>query len=634
MEIRQYLAVIKRWFWLLILGTVIGGIAAYTLSIRQEKMYQSSTRVQVMSAPQSSNNPYSYYNDQQLAKTYVQTLKTRPILDAVEEKIGRRVSAGQITTRTITETQLIDISVEYSDPYLAADIANTLVKVFTEKNTEMQAGRFLESEQSLQSQLAQVDAQIQALQTQSQEVSSAATEATLNKAKSEITRLEGEILTLQAEIDALNSRPVVGPGTPTPTISPVDKQKVNEREMRLKLLQNTYNLYQQIYINLIVVGNSSSTGSAAVGSDKLQSTMALYEQIRASLLSSYEEVRLARLNSTSNIVQIEPAKPQNSPIRPQTTRDATLGCAVGLLLAGLVIFLIEYLDDTLKTAEQISRVMGLPVIGYIADMNHKKDTPYVLENPRSPVSESFRTLRTNLEFAGVDKPLHTLLVVSANPSEGKTTVAANLAISFTQGGKYVLLIDADLRRPRIHKFFDLPNRIGLSDIFRESIPLSFIVNKWKDTKLSIITSGGIPPNPADLISSKKMESVLEAGKNAADIVIVDAPPFLVADASILASYMDGVLLVIRPGKTPVDAAMTTLEQMNRAGANIVGVVMNRIPRNRSYYYGGYRYYSPYYQSQYHDDMDEEGDKGGKTRTRSWLGRIFGPKKPASDEDEA
>lgn len=631
MEIRQFLLVIKHWFWLLVLGVVIGACTSYFFSFRQERAFQSSTRVQVMSAPQSADS-YSFYTDQMLAKTYAQTLKTRPILDAVEQELGLTVSGGQITTRAMSDTQLIDITVTYNHPQQAADIANSLVKVFAAKNSEMQASRFLESEESLQSQLAQVDAQIQALQTQSQEVSSAATEATINKARSEISRLEGEILALQSEIDALNARPGVGLGTPTPTIPPADKVKLNEKQMRLQLLQNTYNLYQQIYINLVVMGGSAGSTGGEVVDDKLQSTMALYEQIRASLLASYEQVRLARLNSTSNIVQIEPALPNFNPIRPQVTRDTALGTAVGFLIAALIIFLVEFLDDTLKTADQVTRVLNLPVIGYIAEMG-RSSKPYVLENPRSPVSESFRTLRTNIEFASVDKPLETLLVVSANPSEGKSTVAANLAVSFTQGGKYVLLIDADMRRPRIHKFFDLPNRAGLSDLFREAIPLSFIINKWKDTKLSIITSGGIPPNPADLISSKKMESVLEAGKNTVDLVIVDAPPFLVADASLLASRMDGVLLVIRPGKTPVDTARTTLEQMNRAGARILGVVMNRIPRNRAYYYGGYRYYSPYYQSQYHDDEDTQPEKSKKQVVGSFLGRIFKKSKPAEEESK-
>jgi polysaccharide biosynthesis transport protein len=621
MEIRQYLAIIQRWLWLLIVGTVIGAGLAYLISFQQEKTYQASTRVQVMSAPLSTNNPYAYFNDQQLAKTYVQTLKTRPILDAVEKELGIKISTGQITTRTYTETQLIGISVEYPDPQLAADIANTLVNVFSEKNNELQAGRFLESEQSLNNQLAQVDAQIQNFQSQFNEMSSAEVEKAIQKANSEISRLESDILSLQSEVYSINNRPL-GIGWVTPTVTPKENARLNEKEMQLKLLQNTYNLYQQVYINLVVMGNSSSSGSSTTPNDKLQSTLALYQQIRASLLGSYEEVRLARLNSTSNIVSIEPAIANNTPIRPQTARDVGLGGAIGMLVAGMIVFLINYLDNTLKTAEQITNVLGLPVIGYIANIEHDKDEPFVAQNPRSPISESFRSLRTNLEFASVDRSIKTMLVVSAHPAEGKSTIASNLAVIYAQGGNKVMLIDADLRKPSIHRYFGLSNRVGLSDVFRNSVSLEDVAVKWKDLDLQIVTSGGLPPNPADLLSSRKMASTLQAARQAVDIVIVDSPPFLVADASILAANLDGVLLVVSPGKTPIDAAITTLEQMKRAGAQTLGVVMNRIPRNRSYYYGGYRYYSHYYQ-----DRNSYGYYGGRPKGKrstlvSRLGRLF------------
>jgi capsular exopolysaccharide synthesis family protein len=256
------------------------------------------------------------------------------------------------------------------------------------------------------------------------------------------------------------------------------------------------------------------------------------------------------------------------------------------------------LDDSVKTAEQVTQTLGLPVIGYIAEIEHGVDKVYVSDNPRSPVAEAFRTLRTNLEFAGVDQPLKTLLVVSVHPGEGKSTVASNLAITLAQGGKRILLMDADLRRPQIHHVFDLTNRTGLSDLFRDSTSLADVTRIWKDSILGIVTSGSIPPNPADLLASKKMETILSAAQQTADLVIVDAPPFLVADASILASRVDGILLVIRPGKTPMDTALSTLEQIKRSGGRIVGVVMNRIPRNRPYYYGGYRHYSTYYKGGY------------------------------------
>jgi len=601
MEIKYYLVLIQRWIWLLILGFVLGGLIGFGYSSAQEPVYQASTRVQVMSAPRTGGNDYAYWTEQQLAQTYSQTIKTRPMLNAVAEKIGGTISAGQLRTQTVANTQLIDIFVEDADPQRAALIANTLVDVFIERNYQIQSERFADSEKSLEAQIEQVDAQIDALQSRSVAASNAETQQTIEKTKLEIERLQVELLALQNEIDVLKF-PTRLPGTNlTPTPSAESRLQLNERELQLKQLQSTYDLYQQIYTNLIVMGQSSDLNTTAE-QDQMLSTLALYRQIRANLLSSYEGIRLARLNSTSNIVSIEPAVIPGGPVRPQPIRNMALGMVIGLLLAGGVVLLMEYLDDTVKTVEQVTEIFGLPVLGYIAELEHNHDKAYVAENPRSPVSEAFRTLRTNLGFASVDKPIKSLLVVSVHPSDGKTTIATNLAITLSQGGKKVLLIDADLRRPRVHHHLDLSNRTGLSNLFHEQLAIQDVTHVWKDRKLGVITSGSIPPNPADLLASERMASILMSAGNFSDIVVVDAPPFLVADASILSARVDGVLLVIRPGHTQLDAALSSIEQMKRAGANVLGVVFNRIPRSQPYYYGGYRYYSGYYQ-------DEDGYYG-------------------------
>ncbi len=599
MEFKRIIEIIQHWLWLIILGTLIGAFAGLAISSRQTKAYQSFTRVQVMSAPLANNSVNAYFNDQELATTYAQTLVTRPILNLVETRLGIPVSVEQIRIKTVAATQLIDITVEYSDPQKAADIANTLVSVFAEKNNELQASRFLESEQSLQGQIDQVDAQIKALQSQSLAMTSAEKEQNLTKAKTEMAQLEKEILSLQEEIYTI-SNPPRGNSWMTPTITPDNKSILNEKQLRLDQLRNIYNLYQETYSNLVVLGSASTvSGNANSSNTNLQSTLALYEQIRSSLLSSYEDVRLARLNSTSNIVQIEPAIANNSPIRPLTPRNVGLGAVVGLLIVAMLIFLVEYLDDTIKTADQITEQLNLPVIGYISKLEHKKNAPFVSENPRSPIAEAFRTLRTNIEFSGVEKPIRSLLVVSANPGEGKSTVAANLAVTTAQGGKHVMLIDADLRRPRIHSIFGLANRIGLSDFIKTPMPLADIIQIWKDSNLAIIPSGTIPPNPADLLGSSKMAEVIKICHGNADITIVDAPPFLVADASILASHIDAILLVIHSGKSSMNSVVTTVEQMKRTGVRIIGVVMNQIPLNHSYYYGGYQFYSSKYQGKYY-----------------------------------
>jgi non-specific protein-tyrosine kinase len=243
------------------------------------------------------------------------------------------------------------------------------------------------------------------------------------------------------------------------------------------------------------------------------------------------------------------------------------------------------------------------VLGFVAEMQYKKKSAeevYVSRQPRSPVSEAFRSLRTNLEFASVQKPIHTILVTSPGPAEGKTTVAVNLAAIIALSGKRVALLDADLRRPSVHRLLGMPNRDGLSDLFRnQSAAHSVSRGKLELPHLMVITSGSLPPNPAELLGSDRMSHILDELRKLVDVIVIDTPPSLVADAQILSGKVDAVLMVIQPGHTHSEAARAVLELFKRAGARVIGTVLNRIPRNRAYYYGGYGYYSPYSRNGYY-----------------------------------
>ncbi len=303
------------------------------------------------------------------------------------------------------------------------------------------------------------------------------------------------------------------------------------------------------------------------------------------------------------------------PIQPQPARSTFLGVISGIFLAGAVVFMIEYLDDTLKTPEDITDRLGIPVIGLIGDMDqikskgNAKTGVYVIDNPLSPITEAFRSLRTNLNFYSVDHPLKSLVVTSANPEEGKTTVAVNLAAILAQSEQKVYLVDADLRRPSMHRLFDLPNRVGLSDVFKSDSPISEISSDWKKLKLRIITSGALPPNPTELLGSKRMKSFLADISSISDIVIIDTPPAVVTDPVALGAQVDGVIIVVEPGKTRTGQVQVLLEQLHQGNANILGVVLNPIPRQFSSYYGGYRYYSRYYSKEFGDYFGGiEGDE--------------------------
>jgi capsular exopolysaccharide synthesis family protein len=211
------------------------------------------------------------------------------------------------------------------------------------------------------------------------------------------------------------------------------------------------------------------------------------------------------------------------------------------------------------------------------------------KNPKSPVSEAFRTVRTNIEFSDIDKNVKTILITSAAPNEGKSTVTANLAVSMALSGKRILIIDADLRNPTLHKFYDVSNNIGLTNLLVDETiePEDVLLTPHKD--LYFLPSGPLPPNPAELLGSHKMQDLYNTLTQAFDIILVDAPPVLaVADASILASYLDGVILVASAGEVSKDQINSAKEQLQKVKANILGVVLNKVPvGNGSYYYQYY-----------------------------------------------
>lgn len=201
-----------------------------------------------------------------------------------------------------------------------------------------------------------------------------------------------------------------------------------------------------------------------------------------------------------------------------------------------------------------------------------------LTDPRSPISEAYRSLRTNLSFYSVDKPIRTLVVTSPAAGAGKSTTVANLAVTMAQSGRRTILVDCDLRRPQLHEFFDLPNEQGLTDaILDESAPLALQATLVENLRL--LTSGPKPPNPADLLGSRQTDRVINALREQADIVLFDAPPVLgLTDAVVLGGKVDGVLLVVRAGKTRREHAEQAKELLEKAKANIVGATLTNAPR--------------------------------------------------------
>lgn len=216
-------------------------------------------------------------------------------------------------------------------------------------------------------------------------------------------------------------------------------------------------------------------------------------------------------------------------------------------------------------------------------------TLITISNPRSPISEAFRTLRTNLEFSSLDKPLRSMVVTSAAPEEGKSTTLANLAVAIAQAGKRVILVDCDLRRPSLHQLFNARATPGFTDMMRDDALMSkpplqdtAVQNLW------LLTSGTIPPNPAELVASRRMGEVIAALQKQADMVLFDAPPVVaVTDAAVLSSKVDGVLLVISAGKTKRDHAKKAKALLDKVNAHLIGTVLTNVKGETALY----QYYS-------------------------------------------
>lgn len=207
-----------------------------------------------------------------------------------------------------------------------------------------------------------------------------------------------------------------------------------------------------------------------------------------------------------------------------------------------------------------------------------------LSDPRSPVAEAYRSLRTNLEFSSLDEPLRTMVVTSPAPEAGKSTTLANLAVTMAQAGKQVILVDCDLRRPSLHEIFDVPNSTGLTSVILDDTTSMPPLCETGVAGLKLLTSGPLPPNPAELLGSRRMAELIKTLREQADIVLFDAPPVIaVTDAAILASQVDGVLLVLNAGVTRREHAQRARAALDRVNARLVGTVLNNVKLDTSLY---------------------------------------------------
>jgi capsular exopolysaccharide synthesis family protein len=376
------------------------------------------------------------------------------------------------------------------------------------------------------------------------------------------------------------------------------------------------NTYAQVYLALTLQQSVATLNAQEQGLQQkinqlnsqlgglIQTGQAAQRSQIASQLTTYTsqlgQLQLQALTAGQTGSQIiSPATPPSSPVKPKPVRDVLIGLAAGLVLGISAAFFREYLDQTIDSKEDLERLLGdLAVVGVLPQVSAwKKRQEARLVSATSPsahATESYRTVRVALKFLALGNPVRSVQITSPLPFEGKTTTAANLAVTASRAGERVLVVSCDLRRPRLHQFFGLANDVGLTTVLLEEVQLEDAI-QWADGegdhRIAVLASGPLPPNPAELLASDATAKILRAAINEYDLILVDGPPVLpVVDALILSGLVDATLILATAGKTKKRAIERSLELLHQVDAPIAGGILNAMPERYGYGYGyGYGY---------------------------------------------
>ncbi len=347
----------------------------------------------------------------------------------------------------------------------------------------------------------------------------------------------------------------------------------------------------------------------SVSDESPQRAARLANLVASTFVREESEDALTRTGTTRIV---EPATVPGAPIAPNLKLNLALAVLAGLVLAGGVALLIEYLDDTIKSPDDVSMASGLATLGEVGRLPHDKDRiPLSTRGLPMHEAETYAILRTNIQFSSIAHPAQVILVASANSGDGKSTTSANYALACAESGKRVALVDADLRRPTLHRAFGLENTSGLTSVLLDGASLderSLIPTSHPN--LFVVPSGPLPPNPTELLEWVGFDAIIEQMKQKVDVIVIDSSPLLaVADARILAAKADATILVVEQGRTRASALRAAYHATARANANVLGVVLNKVRRGRS----GYGSYYYYYDRSYAVRGGDSGGGGGRGR---------------------
>jgi capsular exopolysaccharide synthesis family protein len=494
----------RRWYWLLLVGCVLAGGTSLLLSRSLPVTYQATVKLLV--TPASSAlllDIGTLTTAERLARTYADVMKTTAVVDRAREIMPPELRSASATaivdTRSTRETGFFQVSVEHSDPRVAAELANAIAQAFIQRTGATQQARFQGPLQNLRQRIDEV--------------------------ASDINQRAGALERLRRQLPETRA-----PGT-----------------------------------------------NAQTDIDRLTRQVSDLEQTYALLLRSYEDVRVAEAKDVNTVGVVEPALLPTAPVRPNIAVNTIVAASLGLLVTLGIIVLVEYADDSVSTPERLGRAVALPTLAVVGELS-----------AATSQADAYQILRTNLQHMRSGQRLRTMLVTSSDAGEGKTTTATNLAFALALAGFETLIVDADLRRPTLHSYFDIHNNWGLMTLANENADIANCIQETRTACLRVLTSGPIPQNAAAVLGSKRMSERLAELSRAAEYVIVDSPPILATPHALtLAPRVDGVLLVVSARGTRGGAVLRAWEALERVGVQVVGVVLNRFQGSLADYSAGY-----------------------------------------------
>lgn len=597
----------------------------------------------------------------------LEALREKEDPDKQADSIAKIISSG-IVVAPVKNSKIVDISYLSPNPELARAVANALARAYIEdlldlnmsstkytldwltKKAEEEKATVAKSEKTLQE--YQKSRNFVTLENKETIIPQKMTElnSRLLSAESKRRELEALYKKVQEVTSNLGNAENIGVIASDPTLQTLRQQiimaeqDITERSQKLgqkhpalirakedlaslkmkreqeikRVIESIKNEYELAGANVAsfkkslaeAKGEALSLNEKAMEYGVLNREVETNRQLYDVLVKRMKEQSISEKTRTVNVLIIEKAELPGSPVKPRKAQNILLGLILGLFGGIGMAFFVEYLDQTVKSPDDAEAKLGVAVLGLVPLVNigeHEVDK-IVINEPNSLIAESFKAIRTALLLSSAEKSPKRILITSPGPGEGKTSVSINLASAIAQTGYSVLLIDADLRRPRIAKVMGLSNTKGLSTYLAGASDMD-VIQDGPITNLSIITSGPIPPNPSELLGSKRMAEMIETLSEKYDIVICDSPPLLsVADSLMLDNILDAVIIVTRGGKTSYEDVRNGLKSLSGLKAQVLGIIINALDIKKSNYY--YYQYKNYYYS-----TDETSDDKASRETK-------------------